>query len=361
MKKGLVIGYMSGNFGDDLFFSILFKRYPFVEFYFFPPSVLLKRYKKTFRKYKNVKFYDNTQEFKEASLDIDYTKTDVNLFPLILKKAEEVDFYINIGGSIFMEKYTSVDDDRFKIKKAIGDKPSFILGCNFGPASKEFTKKYKEWFKKFDDICFRDKHSLEYFPDLKNCRVASDVALLTPIKKNLMIRKDNNVAISVYDLRRNKEYNKYYDNYIDYLVRLIKYLQEKKYTVNLFSFCELDGDLESINDIMKKLDKKERIRIINYTGDIDKFLLEWQKNKYVIGTRFHASILALRFNQSFIPISYNEKTDNYFKEIDDNIRVLQVNSLDKDNTSSLVFNNVIANYNPEVQFKVLDEYIGGKL
>ena len=138
MKSCLVIGYMHANLGDDLFFKILFERYKNVKFYFFPPSLLLEQYKKTFKKNKNVIFYDQEEYYIRVKEDVNDDSIPINLFPMILERAKEVDFYINIGGSIFIQNPSWKEDDRFKIKEALGKKPSFIIGCNFGPGNKEY-------------------------------------------------------------------------------------------------------------------------------------------------------------------------------------------------------------------------------
>ena len=115
-KSCLVIGYMNLNFGDDLFFYILFKRYPQVDFYMYPPSVLLDKYKKCYKKFKNVKFYEEEEYYINVRKDIVDKNTAINLFPMICERAKKVDFYINIGGSIFIQNDNWKNDDRFILK-----------------------------------------------------------------------------------------------------------------------------------------------------------------------------------------------------------------------------------------------------
>ena len=101
---------------------------------------------------------------------------------------------------------------------------------------------------------------------------------------------------------------------------------------------------------------KDKVKIINYEDNISSFLKQWHKNKYVICTRFHASILALKYNQNFISIGYSDKTKNFLKNIDKNIKVYDINKLDKLNIEKLEFIKIEKQYNSEEQFKKIDEY-----
>ena len=212
-KSCLVIGYMNLNFGDDLFFYILFKRYPQVDFYMYPPSVLLDKYKKCYKKFKNVKFYEEEEYYINVRKDIVDKNTAINLFPMICERAKKVDFYINIGGSIFIQNDNWKNDDRFILKDLLNDKKSFIIGCNFGPGDDEFTEFYKNWFAKFDDVCFRDNKSYEIFKELPNTRKATDI-VLSNCKKNLISNAlyKKNIAISVIDITNNKNLKDYVDS-----------------------------------------------------------------------------------------------------------------------------------------------------
>lgn len=361
MKKTcLVIGYMNNNFGDDLFFDILFNRYKNVEFYFYPPSVLLDNYKKIYKKHKNVKFYDNEPEYLRIREDIVDKNTPINLFDMICERAKKVDFFINIGGSIFIQNEAWKNDDRFKLKEIVGDKPSFIIGCNFGPGTKEYYEYYKEWFKTFDDICFRDKTSYQKFKVLKNARIADDIVLIMKKKSNIKnINYNKNVGISLIDPKITSKLKDNEDTYYDFILKSIEYYQDKNYNIRLFSFCKNDGDMNSINNILNKLgpEKSKKIKVINYESNIKKFLKEWKKNKYIIGTRFHSVILALAYNQYFIPIVYSDKTSDYLKSIDNNIKIYDIKDLHSKKIDSLKYNQIDKEYNSYEQFKKIDEYL----
>ena len=362
-KSCLVIGYMNLNFGDDLFFHILFKRYPQVDFYMYPPSVLLDKYKECYKKFKNVKFYEEEEYYINVRKDIVDKSVPINLFPMICERAKNVDFYINIGGSIFIQNDNWKNDDRFILKDLLKDKKSFIIGCNFGPGDNEFTEFYKEWFTKFDDVCFRDNNSYEIFKNLQNTRKASDIVLLN-CKKNKILNAlyKKSIAISVIDIENNKNLKDYAQAYYTWHIRVIKNYIHKGFHINLFSFCTTDGDLKAINTIMKNVNEEDKkcIRVVQYDGIISKFLNKFKRNKYVIGTRFHSIILAIMNNQYFIPISYSKKTDNFLKDINKEIRAVQIKELHKKAKKNLKFCHIEQDFDANKQFEKIDEYIKQK-
>lgn len=360
-KSCLVIGYMRNNFGDDLFFKILFERYPHVDFYMYPPVEFLRNYKRAYKKYKNVKFYDKEKYFiREAIINKGKTRI-INLFPMICERAKKVDFYINIGGSIFIQHENWKKDDRFIIKEILGSKPSFIIGCNFGPGNKEYEKHLTKWFEKFDDICFRDADSYDKFKTLKNTRLSDDIVLTIHNKNKPKKKKKNQkiVAISIIDLDNRKDLKELKKQYFKYLEKKIKKLLEKNYKIKLFSFCKDEGDEKAIKQLLKHFNEKERkkIKVIKYKSNINKFLSNWQKCSLVIGSRFHSVVLAMASNQKFFALSYSKKIENFISSYDKNIKVLNIKDLKKNKKSNLEFYEINKEYNAEQQFIKLDNYL----
>ncbi len=363
MKNCLLWGYMHVNLGDDLFFQILFERYPKTKFYIYPPSEYLNRYKKIFKKYKNVIFYDKEPYYIKLRSEIPDEKTPLYIFPMVLERAKKVDCFINVGGSIFIQNDNYKNDDRFKIKEIIGSKPSFIIGCNFGPGDKEFENYYREFFKKFDDICFREKNSYMMFKDLKNVRVADDLVLLKEKTSFLHNNKKNKntLGISVIDIGNHNKIAKYKDDYINFMVETIKYYINKNMKITLFSFCEDEGDLKIIEEIIDKLNcKNGGVSIVSYKDNIKEFLSKWKSNEFIISTRFHATILALKYNQKFIPLSYSDKTKNYLKDIDSSLQCYEIKDIKNIKIDKIKFNEVNKNFDSYKQFEVIDKYLKGK-
>ena len=360
MKSCLVIGYMNANFGDDLFFKILFERYKKVKFYFFPPSELLKQYKRTFRHNRNVIFYDQDEFYLRSKEEVGDDSVPIYLFPMILEKAKEADFYINIGGSIFIQNPDWKEDDRFKIKEALGKKPSFIVGCNFGPGDKEYHDYFEKWFKNFDDVCFRDKKSYKQFNNLNNTRIADDIVLVGANKNKKSPMNKKTIGISVIDVENYPEIAKSKEIYLKFITNIIKIYKKKDYKISLFSFCKKDGDLKAIYEILERIDDNKNIKVVSYEGNINRVISEWKSNKYIIATRFHAVILALKYKQIFLPLVYSNKTSDYLKDIDRSIRTVDINSLKNININKLTFVEINKKYNSEEQFEKIDKYLKGE-
>lgn len=356
----LVMGYMNNNLGDDLFFKILAERYKHTIFYMYPPSTLLENYLEKFTSNKNLRFYETEEYYLDLKSKISDKTIPLNMFPAILSRADQTECYINIGGSLFIQNENWKNDDRFLIKERMKNKPSFIIGCNFGPGNKEFTEYYQTHFKEYTDICFRDKTSYNQFKKLQNARLADDIVLVENYHKKIKTPKYNkSIAISVIDLHQKKEYKEKTEEYEDFIRRTILYYIKKGYYINLFSFCEKENDMVAINRIIKGIHKQyqKRIKVINYIDDINWFLKKWRENRFVIGTRFHSMILALACHQEFIVISYSEKTNNYLKDISEEYIPLNINKLSEQKIEDLKFYKTDKSFNSVNQFKELDKYI----
>lgn len=310
MKKILIDAYLEKNLGDDLFVKILLEKYPNVEWYINAQ----KEYSEIFRNYGNIKIL-NDSILKKIINRFDITKK-------ILMKIQSIkyDALMIIGGSLFMEDcYSdSVLGYRKKIISLFNkrNKKIFILGANFGPyKTKGFLENYKKVFYLCDDVCFRDKYSFELFSDMNNIRCASDIVF--QLNSEIVNKIKNNIGISIINLKNREGLKNYKEDYENKIVSLLEYgcKINKKFT--LFSFCEYEGDLESIENIMNKINKKyiSDISIVNYNGDIDYFIKRFSEMENMIGTRFHSIILSQLFNQNIFPIIYNEKSLNTLKDL----------------------------------------------
>ena len=310
MKKVLIDAYLEKNLGDDLFVKILLDKYPNVKWYINAQ----KKYSDIFKKYNNVKILN------DSILRRIINRFDITKKISIKIQSIKYDAIMIIGGSLFMEDCYSdtVLEYRKKIISIFNkrNKKIFILGANFGPyKTKGFLEKYKNIFSLCDDVCFRDNYSFELFSDMNNVRCASDIVF--QLNKEIVNKIDNNIGISIINLKNREGLNNYKDRYENKIIDLLEYgcKINKKFT--LFSFCEYEGDKESIENIMNKINKKytSDIRIVNYNGDIDYFIKRFSEMESIIGTRFHSIILSQLFKQNIFPIIYNEKSLNTLKDL----------------------------------------------
>lgn len=360
MKKIFIDAYLAKNLGDDLFLKIVFERYPNVEWHF---TTTDKTYRETFSSYPNVVVhYDNLFHKIVNRINYLYKKRTQIL-------AKKYDALLKIGGSIFIQsrKWNKQVNQNHSLIQSFknNNRPVFILGSNFGPyAEEEYLEAYKEIFQLCDDICFREQYSYNLFRNLPNVRVAPDIVF--SMKYENKNKKENTVGISVIDISDREELAPFEKNYLKKNAEMIKKFVTNGYQITLFSFCELQNDTLAIKKILDLLDENllKNVRVVNYTGNIEKFLNEFSSMESIIGCRFHSVILAFLFNQNFYPLIYSNKTYNVLKDLNLDKDLTFIKNIDQLNVDTvfktLQFNklndgNIFKE--AEKQFMKLDEYI----
>ena len=216
--KILLIAYVKGNLGDDLFIREIIERYSDVDFYL---NTVKEEYVKPFEKYEN--FHVNLGKR-------DLKKVDISFY----------DAFVYVGGSIFvefvpqsMERIESFKE--FVIKCKNNGKPFFYMSANFGPySSEEYYNAAKELFENCEDICYRDRYSANLFKGVKSVRYAPDLVFSLKFPKK-EIEKDT-VGITMLDVTRVKGLeHKENDYYMLFENNIKRYVEEGK-KVYLFSF-----------------------------------------------------------------------------------------------------------------------------
>jgi len=329
-----VIAYLDCNLGDDLMLDILFKKYNNDTFYLLGSDD--NSYLKD--KYSNVVF-------------IRYRELCKYMFKL--------QGIVIIGGSLFQdykEGYKSYHKRNIIIQCfRILRKKICIMGINIGPIySEECMKIFKKTFKYADYISVRDKKSYKILQEnnISNCGYYSDIVFNYHDNNNMKDIEKNRLGISIINYCRNIEHKQ---QYIDKTIELInKYLKEQKdNTVYLFGFdAGIENDAEVIDVIIKKIIEKDKVYSVIYNGNIDDFLEHYKKCSFIIGTRFHSLILALKYQIPFIPIIYNIKAENLLNDINYNNNRYHYYNMIEFNIGKIL--NTIKNTQT---FKVNEEYI----
>lgn len=323
MNKNLVLGYFEKNLGDDIFLKMLVERYPDEKF----EIISNWNYNKIIPN-KNLKVKSN-YSFVGIFLKIlnNIFREKYFYYDNLLKYKNE----ITIGGSLFIENKGK--KIRRKVKRNLS---KYILGSNFGPFySEDFYKIYKEEFNQYDDICFRDKFSYELFKDLKCVRKASDIVFSLDIS-NIKITNRRRVIISVINCKKDSM-NLDSSVYIDKIIELIKFFENKKYEVLLMSFSQVQGDEHVIDEIKSKYNS-ENIESYFYRGNINEALNILGDSEIIVGTRFHANILGMLMGKTVIPIAYSNKTVNILEDMNykglyfnlNNIKDFEINRITED-------------------------------
>jgi len=296
----MVIGvwaYLDNNIGDDLMIKLLAENFQEHTFLLYSDKTVVKN---TFRDFTNIV----VKSLKEMNDDI-----------------EQMKVFISIGGSIFNNLNTLKGKvsrlkriwfinklKRKKIKLA-------TIGCNLGPYSDKigpFLTKVE--LRKNDLITVRDKESftlLESFKSIDNYHLADDIVYL--LDKRKFTERDDSLGITAYRSLKQDECN--YDNYLVLSKMVDQYIERTGKEVKLFAFdSENENDLSAAHHIWDLSKNKQKVRIIPYLGDIERFLKEFSSCDRHIAIRFHGAILSDLFGIPFLPIVYSNKMLNFLND-----------------------------------------------
>lgn len=325
MKTVMVSAYTKFNLGDDLFIKVLCERYPKTNFVLYAP----REYKILFKE------MDNLIIFPSDPILIRGINFAFKIFKIRnffrRRLVQMCDIGVYIGGSLFMQGKNwrkGLENVKEMRKK---NKPFFLLGANFGPfIENEFFQEYKEIFKEYTDICFREKNSYALFNDLSNVRMADDIIFQLSSKKLELVHLTKNIVISVIKPSIRKDLALYDDIYYKKIKDITVYFIEKGYEVTLMSFCELEGDKDAIEAIINLIPK-------NYLYNVSKYLYKLniaealdiiQKSNFVVATRFHSMILGWVYKKPVFPITYSTKMLNVMNDLSFKGAYAELNSIE---------------------------------
>lgn len=313
MKNVFINAYTNFNLGDDLFIKILCERYPDTNFFLYAP----KDYKVLFRELNNLKIIPSDNKVTNK---IDSVYKKIKGYSLNKKKiAKKCDATVYIGGSLFIQndnwQEKLIETKNLKLK----EQPFFLLGSNFGPfKDKQYYLTYKEIFKNYTDICFREEYSYDLFKELSNVRLADDVIFQLPVKKiNHNQHQKKNIVISVIKPSARKNLQDLDNIYYEKIKETVTYFIDKGFIVNLVSFCEPEGDKEAVDEIFRKIPEgyKEKVKKNYYRMNISEILNTIGASDFVIATRFHSMILGWLYEKPVYPLIYSNKMLNVMDDV----------------------------------------------
>jgi colanic acid/amylovoran biosynthesis protein len=307
----VLYGYYRHNLGDDMFFDMLFRRYPDVMFYIlFEPD-----YAEFFSHYPNVRFYESTRPLVAKINALGRKLHKDNFFERLLIRL--CDGAMHIGGSIYQQVGNWQFDFDIRKKRKLFGRKFFAISNNFGPYSTDaYRDMWAKEFKKWTDICFRDEYSYKLFRDIPTVRYAPDLLFGYPIEQKETEKK---VAVSLIDaFLDGRPFDKSTaEAYGNTLTEMIKRFVSDGYRVSLLSFCEFEQDAVAADRIMSALPEEtaKSVKSIVYRQSIGEAVGEIETAEYVIASRFHAMVLGYIAGKKVLPLCYSKKTSNVLTDL----------------------------------------------
>lgn len=372
MRNIYLTGYKNKNLGDDLFFITILNRYKNTKFIF--EDIPSGYYKDLFNGFDNIEVlpYIVPTLFDRIINKITrvFNKGWMGQYYSSYQKKNKIiaDAYLKVGGSVFIEpkKNKSAIKKRFIAdKKYFGDIPFFYFGCNYGPFTSSYFFRNSEFvIRNCSSICFRDNFSYSLFKKYKHVRLAPDILFgIIRVFKGLE-KKPNSIGFSLMDLSVRANLKHYYHSYIEGLSSFLKKNYYRYEIIRFFSFCEPEGDVQAINDVLNLLPAyiSRKVDVVQYDGDYCDLLSKFSELEYMVSTRFHAMILGLVYGIKTVPIVYSPKITEVLYDIGRNIPTLELHHFSCDSLVTSLDSSRVIDVQTQVrdslfQFEDFDHFI----
>lgn len=311
--KILLNGFFHENLGDDLFFHLITARYPQHKFYL----PVHADHKKAYAGKQNVKLLPQSKFLRGVNKILCRITPKLGVQAWLSRKT---DLSVLIGGSMFQE--LSQDGSDLKRLAAMPRHPKalYILGINFGPhRTQAYLDACRGYLSEARDVCFRDSISYNYFSDLKNTRLGSDMVFNIQQLCPPATQKENTCVISIMDFSAKPALAPFADAYYHFLLDVATQQQKIGRKIRLISFCKWEGDERAIETFLSLCPPQLRthIQVECYNGQ------NWQQicerisaASFLIASRFHSMILGMVYGVPTVPISYSNKTMQVLSDLD---------------------------------------------
>ena len=377
MKHILVSFYPTNNLGDDLFIHILAEQFPDCKIDLMSSIRHAPRHLRS-----NVRIHPFSYFL---ALNSQLQKI-IKKYPPLSQKfwqfekryrrelIQNSDAYLNIGGSLFMDRGDPEEEIHFPANKRPAydyisapqnNGNSFLIGANLGPVFHEsYWTNIRETFQAYNHVCLRDYASYRMLQDLPHVQYAPDVIFMAHQPEPEKIGE--NVVISVIDIGLRTKDHAVIDAYYSLLRDTILRFNSQNIPVTLVSFCKMEGDEDAIAHLMDMLPDHANVSTCFYDGNIQKLLSLMSNATYIVASRFHAMILALSFGKPVFPISYNCKIKHYLDDVDFQGKYAVLQQLPEITADDLLYNyehriitdcSLHKKYAPN-QFRALREFLG---
>lgn len=289
-----VHAFLAANLGDDLFVRLLCARYPQVDF-----TVAA------------------TDDYRSRFADIpNLTVHPTGDFEALVRSSDAV---VHIGGCCFVQHEDDfsafLDVDRFLVENA---RQLFFAGGNFGPyTSPSYLEAYRDLFRRYAGITFRDQYSAGLFEGYPNVAYAPDMIFgypteVLPQRKQVLFS-----PILLVGRMGKRPLEQYTMAYQRFHVDAIRAFLHRGYNVVLASFCQGQGDENEIERLTDSLTVSElaHVRTVFYRDTPDEVLHAFAESECVVATRFHAMVLGYAHSCKVLPLVYDQKTQKVLDDL----------------------------------------------
>ncbi len=316
--------YSRANAGDDLLVYLLAKRFPTILF-----QVPARSPNASLSALRNVRlvrprFIERVRDRHGHRLPILRSRRNN---PALRKLASTSDFLVHIGGSIFIEHEGSEDHWRRELQFYRDlPIPYFIIDANFGPSrTVGFPDLVASIFSGARDVSLRDQDSYEKFKHLPPVHVAPDVAFVLANAPRKNQSEPRSLVISTMRLSQDGRSAAY----LEALAEVAADHLASGNPVVLTSFCEYQGDAEAADTLQARIRQltpgcEELVTTHHYRDDVEALMDVFSRAQLVVGTRFHAIVIALALGVPVVPLAYSEKTVNMMKDVGLGDRVIRI-------------------------------------
>lgn len=349
MKKLTVYFYSCANLGDDLFVRTLADQFRDCRIRLIAnpkciPQNLGKHVSVHPHSFSNLVFMKLQSMFGENSKVGTLARRCNDL--CFRSAARSSDAYVYIGGSVFMEHVRGVAPQDFaaselpdfRVTSQAAEGNTFVIGANLGPVySASYWREIREKLQAYSHVCLRDWASYSRVRELPNVQYAPDVLFLVPQPQ--VPEKGENVVISLVDMARHTDDEAVIRAYYRLMADTVIAFSERNIPVTLLSFCEWEGDPVAMNTVMELLPEGVSVSTVHYRTDMDQMLEAISGASFVVGSRFHSTILGVSFGKPVFPVAYNCKTRHYLQDLS-----FAGKYADLENMTSVTVDDVLFNY-----------------
>lgn len=312
MKRCFLYAYDHGNLGDDLFMQTVTARYPHVQFYIWGNEASQPLY----RQMVNLKPLDKSSRWMRM-----LGRIRPSLAARYIGWMEQrCDAVAYVGGSIFIE-YPEWENSLSWWKYEAAHTPLYVLGANFGPYhTAAYRAGMDEAFAAMEDVCFRDRYSLEQFPGNPRVRQAPDILLGCEMPRVPVVEKQIFVSV-IHCASRDGAHGlaQYDEHYVRSMAGILKRYLADGCRIVLASFCKEEGDEIAVARIRTAIgdDDADRVTALCYDGTNSEEMLQvLAASDYVIASRFHGTILAMAAGRPVLPVIYSDKMKHVLEDLD---------------------------------------------